>query len=67
MLRRVMEKTASFLGYEQFRPTASSRTTMTRTRRLHKRVINLMSHGDYSLYEPREMMEENKDATSARC
>ena len=23
-----------------------------------------MSHGDYSLYEPREMMEENKDALS---
>lgn len=25
-----------------------------------KRFIDLMSHGDYSLYEPREMMEENK-------
>jgi len=23
-------------------------------------MIDLMSHGDYSLYEPREMMEENK-------
>ena len=25
-----------------------------------KAVINLMSHGDYSLYEPRGMMPENK-------
>jgi hypothetical protein len=24
-------------------------------------VIDLMSHGDYSLYEPREMMPENKE------
>ena len=28
---------------------------------VYKRVIDLMSHGDYSLYEPREMMQENKD------
>ncbi len=27
----------------------------------YKRVIDLMSHGDYSLYEPREMMPENKE------
>jgi hypothetical protein len=27
----------------------------------YKRVIDLMSHGDYSLYEPREMMPENKN------
>ncbi|NLE36477.1 MAG: anticodon nuclease, partial [Pirellulaceae bacterium] len=27
---------------------------------VYKRVIDLMSHGDYSLYEPREMMPENK-------
>ena len=28
---------------------------------VYKRVIDLISHGDYSLYEPREMMQENKD------
>jgi hypothetical protein len=29
-------------------------------KRLFKRMIDLMSHGDYSLYEPKEMLEENK-------
>ncbi len=43
------------------RRRASSATTTTRTGRLHKRVINLMSHGNYSLYEPQEMMDENKE------
>jgi hypothetical protein len=28
---------------------------------LLKRLIDMMGHGDYSLYEPREMMEENKN------
>ena len=41
--------------------SASSKTRTTPTRRLYKRLINLLSHGNYSLYEPREMMEENKE------
>jgi len=28
---------------------------------LHTRLLNILSHGNYSLYEPREMLEENKD------
>jgi predicted nucleic acid-binding protein len=28
---------------------------------LHKRLLDLLSHGNYSLYEPREMMDENKE------
>jgi hypothetical protein len=27
---------------------------------LHARALNLLSHGKYSLYEPREMVEDNK-------
>ena len=27
---------------------------------LHVRLVNIMSHGNYSLYEPREMGEESK-------
>ena len=27
---------------------------------LHARLINVLSHGNYSLFEPREMLEENK-------
>ena len=59
MLRRVMEQTACFFGYDRWEdcikpePDDPSGT-------LYKRVIDLMSHGDYSLYEPREMVPENK-------
>ena len=27
---------------------------------LHTRLVNIMSHGSYSLHEPQEMLEENK-------
>jgi wobble nucleotide-excising tRNase len=59
MLRSIIEKTASFHGYGNFgdciRPTGDD-TDKT----LHTRVVNIMSHGNYSLYEPIEMVEENK-------
>ena len=59
-LRRVMEQTASFFGYDRWdycikpEPDDVNGT-------LYKRVIDLLSHGDYVLYEPREMMPENKE------
>lgn len=60
MMRRVMEQTASFFGYarwdECIKPESDDPNGT-----VYKRVIDLMSHGDYSLYEPREMMQENKD------
>ncbi len=66
MLRRVMEKTASFHGYAKL-----GRVHQARRRRLGRDVftrelINLLSHGDYSLYEPREMMDGEQGRTSAR-
>lgn len=58
-LRRVMEQTASFFGYERWdyciKPEPEDPNAT-----LYKRVIDLLSHGDYALYEPREMMPENK-------
>lgn len=60
MMRRVMEQTACFFGYakweECIKPEAGDQDQTP-----YKRVIDLMSHGDYSLYEPREMMPENKE------
>lgn len=60
MMRRVMEQTACFFGYakwdECIKPEANDPNGT-----IYKRVIDLMSHGDYSLYEPREMMQENKE------
>lgn len=59
MLRGIMEKTASFHGHTHFseciRQHANDIDGV-----LHTRVVNLLSHGSYSLYEPREMMDENK-------
>jgi hypothetical protein len=60
MLRAILEKTASFHGYENF--SACIRRDDTDVEGvLHTRLINILSHGNYSLYEPREMLEENKD------
>jgi hypothetical protein len=59
MLRSIMEKTASFHGYANFgdcvRPSGDDAD-----KTLHTRVVNIMSHGNYSLYEPIEMLDENK-------
>ena len=59
MLRRVMEQTACFFGYakweECIKPEADDPSGT-----VYKRIIDLMSHGDYSLYEPREMLPDNK-------
>lgn len=60
MLRRVMEQTACFLGYDRWEDCIRVDPDDPDAGR-YKRVIDLMSHGDYSLYEPREMMAENKE------
>jgi hypothetical protein len=59
MMRAIMEKTASFHGYRNFadciRPSEDDPD-----KTMYARVVNIMSHGNYSLYEPVDMMEENK-------
>ena len=59
MMRRVMEQTAIFFGMSSWKdcikPEADDPDKM-----LYERVINLMSHGDYSVFEAKEMMDENK-------
>ena len=60
MLRRVMEQTACFFGYTKWDECIKADADDPNGT-VYKRVIDLMSHGDYSLYEPREMMPENKD------
>jgi hypothetical protein len=60
VLRTIMEKTAVFHGYHGFssciRPGADDPDRV-----MYARVINIISHGNYSLYEPVEMMDENKE------
>ena len=60
MLRRVMEQTAKFLGLDDWKDCIKVEEDDP-DKTLFKRLIDLMGHGDYSLYEPREMMEENKN------
>ena len=28
---------------------------------MYRRIINLLSHGNYSIFDPKEMVEENKE------
>lgn len=60
MLRSILEKTASFHGYENF-SACIKQDTNDEDGVLHTRLINILSHGNYSLYEPQEMLEENKN------
>lgn len=55
-LRSILEKTAAFFGHDDF----SECLGISGDEGLHSRALNLLSHGKYSLYEPREMLEDNK-------
>lgn len=59
MLRSILEKTASFHGYRHF-SMCIKQDANDGDGILHTRLINILSHGNYSLYEPQEMLEENK-------
>lgn len=60
MLRSILEKTASFHGYQSF-SACIKQDANDEDGVLHTRLINILSHGNYSLYEPQEMLEENKN------
>ncbi len=60
ILRSILEKSASFHGYPGF-ADCIKRDADDPEGILHARVISLLNHGGYSLYEPREMVDENKD------
>jgi hypothetical protein len=59
VLRNILEKTASFHGFNNF-SACIKQDAEDADGVLHTRLVNIMSHGNYSLYEPREMGEENK-------
>ncbi|GAB0057458.1 hypothetical protein SIID45300_01786 [Candidatus Magnetaquicoccaceae bacterium FCR-1] len=60
MLRTILEKTASFHGYKDFSVCIKQREDDL-DGILHTRLINILSHGKYSLFEPQQMLEENKE------
>lgn len=57
MLRSVLEKTSTFFGYNEF----SKCIYGVEDEMLFSRALNLLSHGKYSIYQPVEMNEDNKD------
>jgi len=56
VLRGVLEKTSSFFGFEDF----SGCIHGIEDEILFSRALNLLSHGDYSLFDPKELNEDNK-------
>lgn len=61
MLRSVLEKSASFHGFSKFSACIPTNDADDPEGVLHARLINILSHGDYSLFEPVPMGEENKE------
>lgn len=62
ILRSIMEKAATFHGFNNVGDVLKRDPDDEDDEdgALHFRYVQLLSHGNYSLYEPTEMMEENK-------
>jgi hypothetical protein len=61
MLRSVLEKSASFHGFSKFSACIPTDDADDPEGVLYARLINILSHGDYSLFEPVPMGDENKE------
>ena len=59
MLRNLLEKTATFHGFKNF-SACIKKDNDDPEDIVHARMINVLSHGNYSLFEPMEMLDENK-------
>ncbi|MGL5255830.1 MAG: AAA family ATPase [Proteocatella sp.] len=61
ILRNILERAASFHGYKDFSECIKNGDddldAVTYTR-----YVNILSHGNYSLFEPIEMVDDNKEA-----
>lgn len=59
ILRNVLEKTATFHGFRNF-SSCINQLENDPEQLIRTRMINILSHGNYSLFEPTEMLPENK-------
>lgn len=57
ILRSILEKTATFFGSDDFSACIHGVDDEV----LYARALNLLSHGKYSAYEPKEMMPDTKE------
>jgi len=60
ILRGILEKTATFHGFRNF-SACIKQDSNDPDGILHARLVNVLSHGNYSLFEPQEMLPENKE------
>lgn len=60
MLRNVLERAASFHGHSNIEECFKNEDIKEESP-LYSRMINILTHGNYSLYEPIEMMEDNRE------
>jgi wobble nucleotide-excising tRNase len=56
MLRSILEKTATFFGRDDFSACIHGLEDAD----LYARALNLLSHGKYDIYQPAEMVDDNK-------
>lgn len=61
ILRTIMEKTAVFFGYEDFSDCIERFLSDDNEKKIYKRMLNIFSHANYSLFSPNEMSPNNKD------
>ena len=59
VLRNILEKTATFHGFGNF-SACIKQDPADLDGAIHMRMTNLLSHGGYSIFEPLEMVEDNK-------
>jgi hypothetical protein len=59
ILRSILEKTASFHGFNNF-SACIKQSDDDPEGVVHTRMINVLSHGNYSLFEPKFMVEDNR-------
>lgn len=60
ILRNVLEKTAAFHGYQHF-SSCLRKLDNDDDFIVHKRMVNIMSHGNYSVFEPAPLTDDNKE------
>lgn len=59
ILRIILEKAANFHGFTSFSDCLHIDND-DEDRTLHARLVNILNHGSYSMFEPQEMGEDNK-------
>jgi len=59
-LRGLLEKSSIFHGYDKFSVCIKNEDNDPEGT-LHGRIVNILSHGNYSFYDPIEMLPENRE------